>query len=238
MKIAADLHVHTISSGHAYSTIEEYVARAKKIGLKGFAVTDHGPAMPGAPHAYHFQNMRMIPEKMNGVRIYRGIESNIISADGDIDLPEETFTRLEVVMVAMHPRCGYPDHGEERNTQVLLKALSKNPRINVIAHPGNPKYAIKIRETVAALKNRGIALEINNSSFTSRVGSWERCLEFAREIKRQDGRVILTTDSHISTMLGVIDKSLQIVKEAGLSEKHVINTSLKKIEDFIAGKSV
>jgi len=52
MKLVADLHVHTVSSGHAYSTIEEYAARAKKIGLKGVAITDHGPAMPGAPHSH------------------------------------------------------------------------------------------------------------------------------------------------------------------------------------------
>ena len=55
MKLVADLHLHTIASGHAYSTIEEYVARAKKIGLKAIAITDHGPAMPGGPHQYHLK---------------------------------------------------------------------------------------------------------------------------------------------------------------------------------------
>lgn len=237
MKIVADLHVHTVSSGHAYSTIEEYVAQAKKIGLKGIAITDHGPAMPGAPHAYHFQNMGMIPAKINGIRVYRGIEANIIDDQGKTDLPEDWLTPFDIVLVATHPRCGYDDQGEEGNTKVLVKAIDRDPRINIIAHPGNPKYPLKVRETVAFAKRKGIVIEINNSSFTSRVGSWGKCLEFAKEIKRQDAQVILTTDSHISTMLGVFDKSLKLIKEAGLSEKHVINTSFAKIEKYLVKRN-
>ncbi len=233
MKIVADLHIHTIASGHAYSTIEEYVARAKKIGLKAIAITDHGPAMPGGPHYYYFQNMRMIPERMAGVRIYRGIEANVINAEGGIDIPPPDFTRLDLVMVAMHSRCGYENEGEERNTEVLLRALEKNPEIRVIAHPGNPKYPISVKRTVSAAKQRGVAIEINNSSFFSRVGSWERCLEFAREVKRQDARVVIGSDSHISAMLGDFSQALKLIKEAGLSEKHVINTSLEKIEKYL-----
>ncbi len=232
MKLAADLHIHTVSSGHAYSTVEEYVAQAKKIGLKAIAITDHGPAMPDGPHFYHFANMRMIPEKLKGIRIYRGVEANIINDKGEIDLTEEVLKILDIVFVAMHPRCGYDNLGEEANTKVLLRAL-ENPYINLIAHPGNPMYPVNVEQTVAAAKEKGVVLEINNSSFTSRVGSWDKCLAFAKEIKRQDWKVILTTDSHISTMLGKFDKALKLIKEAGLTEKHVINTSLEKIEKFL-----
>jgi putative hydrolase len=232
MKLVADLHVHTVSSGHAYSTLEEYVAQAKKIVLKGFAITDHGEAMPGGPHWYHFSNMGMIPEKIKGIRIYRGIEANIIKPDGTIDLSDNDLAKLDIVMVAMHPRTGYDSLGEEGNTKVLLKAL-ENPYINVIAHPGNPKYPVNVQETVAAAKRKGVAIEINNSSFTSRVGSWDRCLEFAKEVKRQDWKVVLGTDSHISMMLGKFDNALKLIKEAGLSEKYVINTSLQKIDKYL-----
>jgi putative hydrolase len=235
MKIVADLHIHTIASGHAYSTIEEYVSRAKQIGLKAIAITDHGPAMPGGPHNYHFQNMRMIPEVMGEIRIYRGIEANVVNAEGEIDIPPPDFTLLELVMVAMHPRCGYENQGEEKNTDVLLRALEKNPEIKVIAHPGNPKYPVNVERTVSAAKDRGVAIEINNSSFSSRAGSWDRCLEFAREIKRQDWKVIIGSDSHISTMLGGFDQALKLIREAGLREKNVINTSLTKVDQFFKG---
>ncbi|MDD5383233.1 MAG: phosphatase [Candidatus Margulisbacteria bacterium] len=235
MKIAADLHIHTVSSGHAYSTIEEYVAQAKKIGLKGIAITDHGSAMPGAPHWYHFSNAMMIPEKINGIRVYRGIEANIIDDQGTIDLHDDDLAKLDIVLVAMHPRCGYDDQGEEKNTEVLLKTLN-NPYVNMIAHPGNPKYPLNPEKVIAAAKQKGVIPEINNSSFTSRVGSWGKCLEFAREVKRQNWRVVLTTDSHISTMLGVFDKALELVKEAGLSDDQIVNTSLAKIEKYLLRK--
>jgi len=47
IKLVADLHVHTISSGHAYSTVAEIIEAAAQKGLEAVALTDHGPAMPG-----------------------------------------------------------------------------------------------------------------------------------------------------------------------------------------------
>jgi len=234
MKLVADLHVHTISSGHAYSTLEEYVAQAKKIGLEGFAITDHGPAMPGAPHYYHFSNMRMIPREINGIRILKGVEANIINEEGQIDLKEEEIKwgGLEVVIVAMHPRVGYENQGEEKNTEVLLKAF-KNPYVNIVAHSGNPKYPVKIKEMVVAAKENGVLIEINNSSDFSRPGSHERCVEIAKEVKRIGWKVVIGTDSHISTMLGVFDDALKLIKEAGLTEEEVVNTSWQKMEKYL-----
>ncbi len=234
IKLVADLHVHTLSSGHAYSTVEEYVAQAKKIGLKAFAITDHGPNMPGGPHYYHFSNFRMIPKEVDGIRIYRGAECNIINDEGELDLPEEVLEGLDIVMVAFHPRVGYEGGDDEgKNTEVLFKVL-KNPYVNVIAHPGNPMYPLNPSKTVAEAKKRGVVIEINNSSFTgSRTGSWDRCLEFAREIKKQDWMLTVGSDSHFSTMLGTSEKALQLLKEAGITEKNVVNTSLEKIEKYL-----
>jgi len=234
MKLEADLHVHTVSSGHAYSTLEEYVSQAKKIGLKAFAMTDHGPAMPGAPHYYHFLNMPMIPDEIDGVRIFKGVEANIINVEGELDLREESLRVLDVVMFAMHPKTGYDNQGEEENTRVLLKVLERYPQINVLAHPENAKYPINVEQTVAAAKAKGVALEINNSSHLTRPGTFQKIVAFAREIKKQEWKVVLGTDSHISMMLAKYDYALQVVKEAGLTEKHIINTSLKKVEEFLS----
>ena len=45
-----DLHMHTVASTHAYSTLSDYIAQAKQKGIKLFAITDHGPDMEDAPH--------------------------------------------------------------------------------------------------------------------------------------------------------------------------------------------
>jgi len=233
IKLIADLHVHTISSGHAYSTLEEYVARAKKIGLKAFAITDHGPAMPGGASLYHFFNLRMIPKEIDGIRIFKGAEANIIDEKGSLDIPDEIIKEIDIVLSAMHPRVGYESLGEDKNTEVLIKAI-QNPNVNIIAHPGNPMYPISVEKTVSAAKKRGIAIEINNSSFTgSREGSWERCLEFAKEVKKQNHFISIGTDSHISTMLGNFDKAIELILKAGLTEENILNTSVEKLEKYI-----
>ncbi|SPW34894.1 Probable phosphatase YcdX [Edwardsiella tarda] len=54
-----DLHMHTVASTHAYSTLHDYIAQAAARGLRLFAITDHGPEMADAPHPWHFMNMRV-----------------------------------------------------------------------------------------------------------------------------------------------------------------------------------
>ncbi|SUI32644.1 Probable phosphatase YcdX [Serratia grimesii] len=52
-----DLHMHTVASTHAYSTLHDYIVEAQQKGIKLFAITDHGPDMADAPHYWHFMNM-------------------------------------------------------------------------------------------------------------------------------------------------------------------------------------
>ncbi len=35
-----DLHMHTVASTHAYSTLSDYIAQAKQKGIKLFAITE------------------------------------------------------------------------------------------------------------------------------------------------------------------------------------------------------
>ena len=74
----ADMHTHTIASGHAYSTVNELAEAASLKGLQAIALTDHGPRLPGGPHLYHFAAMRFIPKEIAGVRIFLGAEANIL----------------------------------------------------------------------------------------------------------------------------------------------------------------
>ena len=239
MKIVADLHVHTVSSGHAYSTLDEYVRQAKKIKLSGFALTDHGPAMPGGPHYYHFANMRMIPKVIKGVRVLRGIEANIINDQGEIDIQpvDIKWGELDLVIVAMHPRCGYESQGEAKNTAVMIRAI-QNPVINIIAHLDNPQFPVNIKEVVAAAKESQVVPELNNSSPFSRPGSEGMALELVQAIQAADWQLVLGTDSHLASMLGDFTVAQKLLKKVGLTEKNVVNTSWAKIERYILKKRI
>ncbi len=232
-KLIADLHVHTVSSGHAYATILEYAREAKRKGIKVIAMTDHGPNMPGAPHYYHFSNMVMVPEYIEGVRVLRGCEANIINPQGKLDLETPELKHLEFVMAAFHPRCGYESQGINKDTQVLLKAL-ENPYVTALAHLGNPMFPTDIPAIVGAAKERGILIELNNSSLTvSRKGSKDRCLAIAKEVKRIGWKVVLGSDAHFIHMLGDLTEAYKLAMAAGLEPQDIVNTDLKLIDKFI-----
>ena len=237
IKLIADLHIHTISSGHAYSTIEEYVAAAKKKKIKVIAITDHAPAMPGGAPIYHFSNMRMIPDHLNGVRIIRGAEVDVVNENGGLDLPDDVLKSLDFASIALHPRCGYENQGESKNTEVLIKAL-EHPNIKVIAHPGNPMYPIDYKKVIPIAKEKGILIELNNSSLTvSRKGSAQRCFEIAKFVKQVGWKVVLGSDAHISTMVGELKEALKMAMDAGLSKEDIINTSEESINKYLVKKN-
>jgi len=236
IKLIADLHIHTVASGHAYSTVEEYAAAAKKKKLKVIAITDHGPAMPGGADPYHFSNQRMIPDILNGVRILRGGEINIIDPEGHLDLSNEYLKTMDFVSIAMHPKCGYEGSGETENTKTLLKAMH-NKYVKVLAHPGNPMYPIDFKKVIPIAKERGILIELNNSSLTiSRKGSFDRCFEIAKFVKSIGWKVTLGSDAHISTMVGDLDTVLKMAMDAGLKKEDIINTSMDLIDKYLVKK--
>ncbi|MBC7345768.1 MAG: PHP domain-containing protein, partial [Clostridia bacterium] len=117
MQIVADLHTHTVASGHAFSTVKEMAEAAAQQGLHMLAITDHGLAMPGAPHKYYFENLTFCPRFMFGVEILRGVEANIIDYDGNLDMPPELLDRMDIVLAGFHDATGYKKGGIEENTK-------------------------------------------------------------------------------------------------------------------------
>jgi putative hydrolase len=103
MEIVADLHVHTIASGHGYSTVLENVQVAKRKGLLVLGVADHTPSMPGGPSPLYFEARGHFPREVLGVRLYFGAEVDIVDEEGHLDLPERILRRLDFVIVSPSP---------------------------------------------------------------------------------------------------------------------------------------
>lgn len=238
IKLEADLHVHTVASGHAYSTVEEITKGAAKRGLKMVALTDHGPALPGGAHRYHFWNLRIMPAELNGVHILKGIEANVTNANGDLDLPEDYLEPLELVHAGFHPNCGYVSGSVAQNTEALCRAMD-NPLLDFIVHPGNAKFPIDPETLVEAAVEKGIPIEINNSSFlptTSRPEAYDYDLTIAELIREKRSHVIISSDAHIYTQVGVFDQALELVALAGITEDQIVNTSAQKVQDYLASR--
>lgn len=234
MRIVVDSHTHTISSGHAYSTIQEIARDAAGRGIEMIAITDHGPSMIGAPCAVHFGNLRVVPEEIYGIRILKGIEANIIKYDGTIDLQENYLKRLDFVMASFHDLCIKPGNVEE-NTEAVVNAL-KNPLIDAIAHPGNPQFQIDIDKVVDTAKEYNKMLEINNHSFIVRTGSEKNCLEIVTKCKEKGVKVVCGSDAHISFDVGNFDRVRELLKKVNMPEELVLSTSKEAFLDYLAGR--
>lgn len=235
MKIEADLHIHTVASGHAYSTVEEITREAAKKGLSMVAVTDHGPGLPGGAHPFHFWNLRVIPSELNGVRVLTGIEANITDSRASLDLSEDYLEFLDIVLAGFHPSCGYESDSKVRNTNMLIKAM-ENRFVDIIVHPGNARFPIEPKPLVEAATELGIALEINNSSFlptSSRQSAYDFDFEVAEHIAELGTIVVLSSDAHIYTQVGVVDKSIELAQKAGIKIDQVLNTSALDVVDYI-----
>jgi putative hydrolase len=228
MKLVADLHIHTVASGHAYSTVLEIARVAADKGLSIIALTDHGPSMPGAPHAYHFGNQAAMPRDIYGVRVLKGIEANVIDRQGKLDLEEHRLAKLDIVLAGLHTLCA-PYGTVQENTAMMVNAV-KNPWVDVIVHPGNPEYLVDEEAIVQAAVEYGVALEINNSSLTiSRKGSLSHCDNIACLAKDYGCKILVGSDSHFALSVGDFAAATELIRKYAIPPEQILNSSVELI---------
>lgn len=233
MLLEADLHTHTLASGHAYSTVKELAEAAAKRGLKMIAITDHGPKMPGGPHEYYFGNMAALPRKIGNVEILRGVEANILDTEGTLDLPERLLEQLDIVLAGFHTGTGFDGRPQEDYTRAALAALA-NPRVHIIVHPGNPEFPVDLEKLVQAAAAEGKALEINNNSFNiSRPGSLPRCQLLAKLAWKYQIQVVLNSDAHFYSVVGNFARAWQVARSAGIKEEQVLNLTANRVKEYL-----
>jgi len=232
MEILVDLHTHTVASGHAYSTLSENAQAAAGRGIKLLGMTDHGPSMPGAPHLYHFGNLSIVPEDLFGVRVVPGVEANITSHEGELDLPLRYLDKLPLVLVGLHVVC-YPGGNCEQNTRAYLKAMA-NPFTDMMVHPGRPEFELDLERIAYASAELWVPVEINNSSLAPETGrAWDNCRRFARAAAQYGGPVILGSDAHFWDRVGEFSLALELVAEAGIKEHQILNTSPESVLRYL-----
>jgi putative hydrolase len=236
MKYPIDVHTHTIASDHAYSTLMENAKYASEIGIKILGTSDHGPAMPHAPHMWHFGNQRVLPREMFDVKMLYGCEANIIDYDGKLDLPIEYQERLDYMIVSLHDPVMKMDQSKELNTTAFLKTMD-NPNIHIIGHSGNPRFPIFEEALVKKAKEKDILIEINNSSFSgSRQGSKVICKKIALLCKEHKVKVIINSDAHFCYSIGKFDEAAKLLEEIEMPEELIINSNEDAFLGFLRSK--
>ena len=156
----ADVHMHSIVSGHAFGTIRELAAEASARGLRLIGVTDHSPGIPGTAEEIYFRNFSDAPRTLYGVEMLYGSEINILPGGG-LTMSERTLLTLDYAVAGIHGYC-YQDEGIVKNTDAVIRCM-EHRKVRFISHPDSNKFPLDYPALVQGAKAHGVALEVNNS---------------------------------------------------------------------------
>ncbi len=237
LRLLADLHTHSVASGHAFSTIDQLAAAARDRGLEVLAVTDHGPALSGAPDGQYFGNLRILPCEIAGVALLTGVEANTLDSPSGLDLPDRVLESLDVVAVGLHPVDGVAAEDAEANTEALELALA-NPLVDVLTHPGRGKWRIDVDRVVAAAAEAGVAVEVNNHSFGRVLAGADVAQELAFLQRALDAGCpfSICSDAHYETRVGDFTNALEIAEDLGVPPERVVNRDAESVRAFLLGR--
>ena len=232
MKIEIDTHSHTLASGHAYNTIREMASMAAEKGLKGLAITEHAPQMPGTCHLYYFQNLRVVPRKMYGVELLLGTELNIMNEQGEVDLSKDVLKQLDIAIASMHIPCFQSERTVENITKAYLRAM-ENEYVDIIGHPDDGRFPVDFVKFVKEAKKTGTLIEVNNSSLRPdgfRLNTKENCRNILQECKKQRAMIVLGTDSHVDVDIAEYGYAIEVLREVDFPEELIANVTLEKLK--------
>lgn len=243
MDLFADYHTHTLYS-HGKGTVEENVQAAIKRGLREVAITDHGPAnlLVGIKSAQTLDKIRreidICREKYPEIKILLGVEANIVSSQGDIDIPLHYIKKLDLLLAGLHTgiitrdfRSGVDliaknwisrySRGMDKkvryiNTLALIRAVERFP-IDVVVHPGL-KLNIATPILAEVCLRRGTALEINNSH-------GEKTFEFVKSAAETGVKFVINSDAHSPEAVGRLEAGKKIARELNLEPSRIINAN-------------
>ena len=229
-----DLHTHTIASGHAYNTIYEMARSASEKGLKLLGVTDHGPAMKSAVPRNYFNNFKMLPRELYGVKVMFGCELNILDYEGNVDLELPMLMKQDFTVASIHKAC-YQVGTRAQNTDAYINAMA-NPYVQIIGHPDDTEIPVDYEGLVCAAKKHHVLLEMNSESLhprCARVGTYANYLIMLEQCKKYDVPIILDSDAHCEVDVGNHKRSQSILSQVGFPQELVINRSLDAAAAYI-----
>ena len=229
----ADMHMHTLVSGHAFGTIREMAAGAAERKLQLIGITEHGPGLPGTCDPIYYLNFRSAPRRLYGVEILYGCEVNICTG-GTLSLEKRYLDALDYAIAGIHGFC-YENEGTVKNTDSIIKCM-EDPKIRFISHPDDSRYPVDYSALVQGAKEYGVALEVNNSSLGAssfRPGCWENYKTMLPLCMEYDVPVIVDSDAHDPDAVGEFTLAMKLLDDVGFDERLILNNDLGKVKDFI-----
>jgi putative hydrolase len=231
--LVADLHMHTLMSGHAFGTIREMAMGAAERNLQLIGITEHGPGLPGACDPIYYLNFRAAPRKLYNVEILYGCEVNICTG-GTLSLGRRYLDALDYAIAGIHGFC-YENEGATKNTDSIIKCMA-DPKVRFISHPDDGRYPIDYPALVQGAKEYGVALEVNNSSLSPisfRPGCLENYHRMLPLCMEYGVPVIVDSDAHDPGAVGDFSLAINVLEEVGFDQDLILNTDVQKVKQFL-----
>jgi DNA polymerase (family X) len=222
--IRGDVHMHTVETD-GRNTIEEMAEAARDRGYEYMAITDHSKNLAFANGLTderalaHIEKIRAVEKKMKGIRIFAGIEVDILG-DGSLDLSNSVLEQMDIVIASVHSQ-----FNQDRGTMTdrLLKAIS-NPNTSLIGHPTGRQllrrdaYAFDFDAVLKAAAKHRVAMELN--SYPERLDLSDVHLRLA---KQHGVKIVINTDSHHTSHMEKIRYGITQARRAWLTKDDVLN---------------
>jgi DNA polymerase (family 10) len=223
--LQGDVHMHTVETD-GRNTIEEMAGAAHAHGYKYMAITDHSKNLAFANGLddkralEHIKRIRKVNEASKGIRIFAGIEVDIL-ADGTLDLSDSVLEQMDIVIASVH---SHFNQSPAEMTDRLLKAV-ENPNTSLIGHPTGrlllrrDAYQFDVDAVLKAAAQRKVAMELN--AYPDRLDLCDRHLRLS---KQHGVKIVINTDSHHTSHLDKIRFGVLQARRAWLTKQDVLNT--------------
>lgn len=240
MILTADYHTHTPYS-HGKNTVLENANAAKKLGLKQIGITDHG-----FNHLLFGLNRKKLgdlraeieeAEKLTGVKVLMGMESNLISVDGDTDMRPEDLDKFDIYLFGIHEVLKYkklsdfynimvrnytayklgkkpPAKVIENTTKAYINAVKNNP-VDILTHI-NYKCCCDLKEVAKACSDYGTYIEINTKK--RHVSPEEVDLMASTGV-----RFVVDSDAHSADRVGDTKIADELIKDCKFPLEQIDN---------------
>ena len=232
LQFEIDTHIHTVVSGHSWSSLTDYTTQAQRLGMKGFCLTEHGPAIPNGPPEFLAHTQMMLPDTYEGITIIKGLEADIINFEGRLDVRNSYLEKLAFGIASMHGEC-LKAGSSGRNTSTYAAVLN-NPFVDMLGHTDDPRVPCDLEALVLETKRHDKLIEINNSSLTAhRKNCRSNVLELARLCKLHCVRICVSSDAHWHTMLGNFELAQKLLDEINFPQELIANLYLDGFQAYL-----
>ncbi len=200
MALLADYHTHTKYSRnhHGKGTVAQNVRAAYEKGLRQIAITDHGfnQVMFGIRREDIPALKRDIEDAKERypIDVLLGVEANLISSQGDIDIVEDDLKDIDILL------CGFHRLVKSTSRRERLKFINKNVLCEFFGHTSKKQREINTNAYINAMRKYDIDILTHlNHACKVDVEKVARVAKETNTLIELNGKRLGMTDEEIMT---------------------------------------